>query len=71
MRKKLTLTIDESLIKKAKSYSKDNGTSLSQLIENYLITLIEGDTHRIQLSSKLKKKWVELNFQIILTRRKN
>lgn len=36
MNTKLTLTIEESVIKKAKKYSKSKGRSLSDLIENYL-----------------------------------
>ena len=33
---KLTLTIDQSTIEKAKAYAKDKGRSLSDIIENYL-----------------------------------
>jgi hypothetical protein len=36
MNTKLTLTIDHSVIEKAKGYAKDKGQSLSCLIENYL-----------------------------------
>jgi len=36
MNTKLTLTIEKSVIEKAKSYAKDNERSLSKLIENYL-----------------------------------
>lgn len=36
MNTKLTLTIDNSVIIKAKSYAKDKGRSLSEIIENYL-----------------------------------
>ncbi len=36
MNTKLTLSIDKELIEKAKSYAKNNHTSLSNLIENYL-----------------------------------
>jgi len=36
MNTKLTLTIDQSIIEKAKSYAKDKGRSLSDIIENYL-----------------------------------
>ena len=36
MNTKLTLTIEQSTIEKAKSYAKENGRSLSDIIENYL-----------------------------------
>jgi len=36
MNTKLTLTIDDSIIERAKAYAKDKGRSLSDLIENYL-----------------------------------
>ena len=36
MNTKLTLTIEQSIIEKAKSYAKDKGRSLSDIIENYL-----------------------------------
>jgi hypothetical protein len=56
MTTKLTLTVKESIVKKAKSYAKQTGRSLSELIENYLKTLTEdhqGGTQ--QISPKLKK----------------
>ena len=36
MNTKLTLTIDHSIIEGAKTYAKEKGRSLSDLIENYL-----------------------------------
>jgi len=36
MNTKLTLTIDQSIIERAKSYAKGKGRSLSDIIENYL-----------------------------------
>jgi len=36
MNSKLTLTIDRSVIKRAKEYAHDTGNSLSNLVENYL-----------------------------------
>jgi len=36
MNTKLTLTIEQSVIEKAKSYAKGRGRSLSDIIENYL-----------------------------------
>lgn len=39
MDKKLTLSLDKSIIESAKKYAKSNGISLSKLIEAYLKTL--------------------------------
>jgi hypothetical protein len=39
MTTKLTLTIDDSVITVAKKYAKNNGKSLSDIVENYLMTL--------------------------------
>ncbi|MEO1010391.1 MAG: DUF6364 family protein [Bacteroidota bacterium] len=40
MNTKLTLTIEREIIKKAKEYAKDKNRSLSDIIENYLKTLV-------------------------------
>ena len=40
MNTKLTLTMEQSLIDKAKKYAKDKGRSLSDLVENYLKVII-------------------------------
>jgi hypothetical protein len=42
MNTKLTLTIEQSVIDKAKTYARSKGRSLSDLIENYL-KAITGD----------------------------
>lgn len=39
MTTKLTLTIDDSVISTAKKYAKESGKSLSDIVENYLMTL--------------------------------
>lgn len=46
MNTKLTLTIDQSIIKRAKKYAKQKGHSLSDIIENYLkaVTKAEAKT---------------------------
>ena len=36
MNTKLTLTIEQKIIEKAKKYAKEKGRSLSDIIENYL-----------------------------------
>ena len=41
MDKKLTLSLDKSIIESAKDYAKSNDISLSKLIESYLTTLIK------------------------------
>ena len=40
---KLTLTIEQSIIVRAKKYAKDQGRSLSDLVENYLKLLLSDD----------------------------
>lgn len=44
MNTKLTLTIEHSLIDKAKQYAKEKGRSLSDIIENYLKVMVENDS---------------------------
>jgi len=39
MDKKLTLSLNQKIIDKAKKYAKSNGTSLSKMIESYFQTL--------------------------------
>ena len=46
MNTKLTLSIDDAVVRKAKKYAKANEVSLSQLIENYLKML----THDVRYS---------------------
>jgi predicted CopG family antitoxin len=55
MTTKLTLTVEEDVIKKAKSYAKHTGRSLSELIEKYLKTLTEEHQDTGQISPKLKR----------------
>jgi len=43
MTTKLTLTVEEGVIKKAKSYAKQTGRSLSDLVEKYLETVTDED----------------------------
>ena len=40
MTTKLTLTIDQSVISKAKKYARKNGQSVSNIVENYLKNII-------------------------------
>lgn len=55
MATKLTLSVEENVIKRAKLYAKNTGQSLSELIENYLQSLTSEQLDNKQLSSKLKK----------------
>jgi len=50
---KLTLTVEKAIIERAKSYAKNTGRSLSELIESYLETLTDENTES-ELSPKLK-----------------
>jgi hypothetical protein len=51
---KLTLTIEKSVIERAKHYAKKTGRSLSELIENYLETVTQASDEG-PLSPKLRK----------------
>ena len=47
MNTKLTLTIEQSIIKKAKHYAKGKGRSLSDIVENYLKVIIKEDNTKV------------------------
>jgi len=55
MTTKLTLTVEKTVIQKAKSYAKHTGRSLSELVENYLETLTEENSSKEGLSPRLQK----------------
>lgn len=42
-RKKLTLSVDEQVIERARRYSRRHNTSISQLVSNYLAQLDAND----------------------------
>jgi hypothetical protein len=54
MNSKLTLTVEKSVIERAKSYAKHTGRSLSEMIQNYLENITQ-DSKDENLSPKLKK----------------
>ena len=55
MSTKLTLTIEKSVIEKAKTYARKSERSLSDLIENYLRILTREDKNpQVELSANLK-----------------
>ena len=47
MDKKLTLSLDATVVENAKSYAKQKGTSLSRMIENYLSALVNNEDNRL------------------------
>ena len=51
---KLTLTVEKSVVERAKSYAKKTGRSLSELIGNYLENITE-ESDDTDLSPKLSK----------------
>jgi len=54
MTTKLTLTVEKSIIEKAKTYARNTGRSLSEIIENYL-EMLTNDGGDEKISPKLKK----------------
>jgi hypothetical protein len=55
MTTKLTLTIEQEVIKTAKVYAQKKGKSLSELIENYLKTLTSNKIDEKDISPKVKE----------------
>jgi formiminotetrahydrofolate cyclodeaminase len=55
MTTKLTLTVEKTVIEKAKSYAKKTGRSLSELIEKYLENITSNEKNENELSPKLRK----------------
>ncbi|MEL7588934.1 MAG: DUF6364 family protein [Prolixibacteraceae bacterium] len=47
MNTKLTLTIEQTLIEKAKKYAKGKGRSLSDIVENYLKVITKEDNLKL------------------------
>ena len=54
MTTKLTLTVEKTVIERAKLYAKNTGRSLSEIIENYLTTITK-ESANDELSPKLNK----------------
>ena len=54
MNTKLTLTIEETIIERAKSYAKEKGRSLSDIIENYLKAITKEEKIEEELSPLIK-----------------
>ena len=55
MQRKLTITIEKNLIEQAKYYARKKGKSLSEIIENYLRTIVEEDKEKYHISPSIEK----------------
>ena len=55
MTTKLTLTIDDAVISVAKKYAKNKGKSLSDIVENYLMTLTANESSEESISPRILK----------------
>lgn len=55
MTTKLTLTIERDIISHAKSYANKKGRSLSEIIENYLKSLVTRDVTKNEYSLTTKR----------------
>lgn len=55
MTTKLTLTVEKSVIERAKRYAAQSGRSLSQIIEGYLEKITHENDGDEEISPKLKK----------------
>ena len=54
MNSKLTLTIEQSVIEKAKKYASQKGRSLSDIVENYLKVVTKEQEKNIELTPIVK-----------------
>jgi hypothetical protein len=55
MTTKLTLTIEERVIKTAKKYAQKKGRSLSGLVENYLRALASEDNPATEMTPRIRR----------------
>ena len=76
MTTKLTLTLEQHIIEKAKEYAKNKGRSLSDIIENYLKVVVtekaDLETEIAPLTKSLKgsfKKLSDFDYKKQLTNR--
>ena len=54
MNTKLTLTIEQDIIERAKRYAKEKNRSLSDIIENYLKLLTNKESNNSELSPAIE-----------------
>jgi len=59
MATKLTITVNKTIIEEAKSYAKSQGRSLSNLIEEYLKSVVNKKKHEddFEISPIVKSLW--------------
>ena len=59
MSTKLTLSFDKKVIEKAKEYARSNGRSLSNIIEEYLKSLVQSNMNDddFKISPAVKALW--------------
>ena len=50
MNTKLTLSLDQAVIERAKEYAKSNKISLSRLIESYLASIVNKKTGDVEIT---------------------
>lgn len=62
MNSKLTLTIEKSIIEKAKQYAHKSGRSLSSLIEAYLEKITQTEVTKEQVPDEFKELFGSVNF---------
>lgn len=55
MTTKLTLTIEKSVIRKAKDYAHKSGRSLSKMVQSYLEKVTEAETTPSEIPDRLRK----------------
>lgn len=55
MNTKLTLSLEKTVIEKAKSYAKQTGRSLSELVESYFENLTSKQENEDDIHPKVKK----------------
>ncbi len=55
MTTKLTLTIDDTVIRSAKDYAQKSGKSLSSVVENYLKSLSKKQFNADEISPRVRK----------------
>ena len=53
MNTKLTLSLDETVIEKAKAYASERKISLSKMIESYLSTVVHNNFERAALHQEI------------------
>lgn len=63
MNKKLTLSLNESVIRKAKVYAENTGRSLSGLVEDYFEKLVQPES-KDSASSQLKAISGKINLPV-------